>query len=103
MSLNSLKVARAYLNMRQQSLNIAIHEAHIPHEVTLSETTDPSLSNRIVYGNRANWLASASQNAWFDCDVPTQLGVHRYLMPNALVKAATPPNQKNKIGMNLYE
>lgn len=99
MSIDSLRLARAYLDIRSASQAKEIHDSYISHEVMPNETSDPSLSNRLVYGNRADWYASSAINGLFDVDAPTTTGNVAYLSDSELQSIANP--NKNT-GMNLY-
>lgn len=100
MSIDSMQAARLYRELRTQSLQKQSHQAHIPHQVMPNETLDPSLSNRFVYGNRADWYVSAAINGQFDVDIPVQTGLRRYL---SLQQINATAHKKQKTGMNLYE
>lgn len=99
MSIDALKLARTYLDIRSASQNKELHERLVVHDVMPNETLDPSLSNRLVYHNRANWYASFAINGMFDVDVPTKTGRTTYLGQHELESIVNP--NKNT-GMNLY-
>lgn len=100
MSIDPMRAARLHRNLRSQAQRKQAHQAHIPHVVQMNEQHDPSLTNRLVYGSRADWYAAAAMNGFCDVDLAANLGLQRHLTPMEL--AATTQAKKTK-GMNLYE
>lgn len=95
-----MKAARLYRDIRSHAVKTALWQPHLPHTVQLQEGLDPSLSNRLVYGNRADWYAAAAVNGMFDVDVAVETGARRYPLPERIASLAHP---QRKTGMSLYE
>lgn len=100
MPIDNMKAARFYLEVRKASREKKAYEAHTPHTVMTKDSIDPSLTNRLVYGNRYNWYVSAAINGLFDVDVPAKRIANRYLPPEEVL-SLSPKNKK--VGMSLYE
>lgn len=100
MAVDSMRAARLFRGLREASLKKQVYELHLPHEVKKQDAFDPSLSNRLVYGNRADWYAAAAMNGFYDVDAPAEYGVRRYLVPEEVNRIAGKNNRNN--GMRLY-
>lgn len=100
MPIDPMQAARLHRNLRTQSQRKHAHQAHIAHAVMPQDQFDPSLSNRLAYGNRADWYAAAAMNGFCDVDLAANVGLRRYLVPSELVQIA---HAKRNKGMNLYE
>ena len=100
MSLEAMKVARLHRNLRTQSQRKRAHHAQIPHYVMPQDQFDPSLSNRLAYGNRADWYAAAAMNGFCDVDLAPPVGLYRYIMPYELAQYSQSKLDK---GISLYE
>lgn len=98
--IDPMKAARLHREIRSSALRKQAHQAHIAHNVSGKEALDPSLSNRRVYGGRADWYASAAVNGLFDVDCAVDVGLRRYPVAAEIGKLA---NGKRKTGMSLYE
>lgn len=100
MSIDPLQAARLHRNLQSQSRSKQAHHAHIPHTIQPREQYDASLSNRLAYGNRADWYAAAAMNGFCDVDLAAPLNLCRYVTPVELVQISQ--TKRNK-GMSLYE
>lgn len=94
-----IDAARLHIKISEAAEAKRMHHAHIPHTIRPRETGDPSLTQRLVYGNRADWYASAATSGWFDVDKGTKTGAYRFL-PEMEVHALAGTQAK---GMKLYE
>lgn len=100
MPVDSMVAARFYRTTRSRSQRTAVWQPHIAHDVMRNETLDPSLSHRLVYGNRADWYASAAINGMVEVDLPVAAGVRRCPLPEEISRIAA---GRRKTGMSLYE
>ena len=100
MSIDSLKAARLHRDMASQSATLQAHHTHLPHSVMKNEQYDASLSHRLVYGNRADWYASAAMNRFCDVDLAQKIGLRRYLTAAQLANVS---GSNKNTGMSLYE
>lgn len=98
--IDPIKAARLHITLGEKSEAKQVFQAHLPHEVKPREQFDPSLTNRFVYGNRADWYAAAAIARWFDADAPLETERRRFLMPSEIQAAAA---DGRKTGMTLYE
>lgn len=100
--MDSIKAARLYRQMRGRSQSKLSHHAHVPHSVTPFDMYDPSLTNQMAYGNRADWHAAAAMNGFVDVDIPAEKGSRRYLTPPELESIVAGSVKHKKNGMKLY-
>lgn len=100
MPFEAIKAARLHRDLRTQSQRKQAHQAQIFHHVMPQDQFDPSLSNRLAYGNRADWYAAAAMNGFCDVDLAVPVGLRRYVTPNELMQSS---HAKRNKGMSLYE
>lgn len=93
---DGMKLARFYLNIRKASQEKKPYEAYLNHTVMNQETLDPSLSNRLVYGNRQDWYIAMAINGMFDVNIPTKTGGAKFLTLEE-IKNLLPKNQQVSI------
>lgn len=87
MPVDSLQAARLFRKMRDEAIKRQPFDAGVMHEVKAQDAFDPSLSQRLVYGKRADWYVAAAVNGFFDVDAPAEAGVRYYPVANSLYAA----------------
>lgn len=77
--IDALGAGRMYRDLRVKTLDKEAHQAHIAHTVMPNEVFEPSLIQRLVFFNRADWYISAALSGWCDVDLKIEEGEKRFL------------------------
>ena len=84
MPIDSLTISRHYRSVRDQSLTTLLWQPAIRKVINPNETLDPTIANHLVYGNRADWYASAAITGLISVGIPVEQGARHFLTPTNL-------------------